>query len=133
MTDEQIIKALEWCGNQTACTDGCPLDDLGGIDKCVHTLLLNALDLINRQKAEIALLKKVEEVAIKQKAEIELLQKAKADDVSLAYQVAKTEAIKEFAERLKELIPNFDGETTMKCVDRAINLLVKEMTEDEGK
>ena len=52
MTDNEIKKALECCGNQIACTDGCPLDDLGGIDKCIHTLLLNALDLINRLQAK---------------------------------------------------------------------------------
>lgn len=53
ISDNDIKKALECCGNQIACTDGCPLDDLGGIDKCIHTLLLNALDLINRQQAVI--------------------------------------------------------------------------------
>ena len=53
MTDEQIVKALECCGNMNECKKECPLDDLGGIDKCIHTLMLNALDLIKRQQAEI--------------------------------------------------------------------------------
>lgn len=56
MKDNEIIKALEICGDCGHCTE-CPFDDLGGIDKCMHTLILNALDLINRQKAEIERLK----------------------------------------------------------------------------
>ena len=35
--------------------------------------------------------------------------------------------VKEFAERLPELIVNYFGETTMECVERAIQHLVKEM------
>ena len=58
MTDEQIVKALECCGNMNECKKECPLDDLGGIDKCIHTLMLNALALIKRQQAEIERLQK---------------------------------------------------------------------------
>ena len=44
MTDNEIIKALECCSNQMyACTD----------KQCKAKTLANALDLINRQKAEI--------------------------------------------------------------------------------
>ena len=39
----------------------------------------------------------------------------------------KSEAIKEFAERLPQYIPHFDGDTRMECVYRAIDHLVKEM------
>ena len=52
MKDSDIIKALDICGHLEACAD-CPLGDFGGVDKCMHTILLNALDLINRQKEEI--------------------------------------------------------------------------------
>lgn len=58
MTDNEIIKALDICGHLDACAD-CPLGCLEGVDKCMHTLLLNALDLINRQKAEIERLQSV--------------------------------------------------------------------------
>lgn len=68
------------------------------------------------------------------KTEIELLRKAKAEDVSRAYKIAKSEAIKEFAERLKEKgAPvtggkGFEGVFVM-CSNLVIDNLVKEMTE----
>ena len=41
----------------------------------------------------------------------------------------KAEAIKEFADKLPEIIPHFDdGHTTMECVVRAVKNLVKELT-----
>ena len=56
MTDEQIIKALECCVNDDEgvlgfCNNGCPL--FGKNANCPEVLRKNALDLINRQKAEI--------------------------------------------------------------------------------
>ena len=50
MNDNEIIKALEYCLAQgiTSECEGCK-DKIG----CRDTLLSNALDLINRQKAEI--------------------------------------------------------------------------------
>ena len=124
MTDEQIVKALECCGNMNECKKECPLDDLGGIDKCIHTLMLNALDLIKRQQAEIERYKGV----------IRLLEKDVAD--------AKAEAAREFAERLKSRIRKdideqgmFPLPYTKKAYDTVmifINNLAKEMTEKEG-
>lgn len=73
MTDNEIIKALECCKpKQNRNCGDCPAYDLGNF--CAAELRENALDLINRQK----------------KAEIEKLKSA------------KSEAIKEFADRLKE-------------------------------
>ena len=74
MTDEQIIKALE-------CS---PLNDIGGCRK------KDALDLINRQKAEI------ERLNIRKKALTDITK-----NYDWKFAKAKTEAIKEFAERLK--------------------------------
>ena len=53
MTDEQIVRALECCGNMKECKKECPLGDVGGIDKCIHTLLLDALELIKRKDEEL--------------------------------------------------------------------------------
>lgn len=56
MTDEQIVKALECCTNEhLGCEDGCPYADVGCYDEDgFHTIpMKDALDLINRQKAEI--------------------------------------------------------------------------------
>lgn len=124
MTDNEIIKALECC----ATDDGddcfqCPYGNIvyksanGG---CVNRCRKDALDLINRQKAEIE----------------RLLQKL---------QQAKSEAIKEFAERLTTKIMNhvvykndchnFSGNPEylirMVTVCDYITDIVKEMTEVE--
>lgn len=85
MTDKEIIKALECCTTEI-CWD-CPFEpkeQRKGTIGCCEENIKNALDLINRQKAEIERLKKgyfeVEEAVIK---------------------TAKDEAVKDFAERLK--------------------------------
>ena len=56
MTDNEIIKALESCTSQSGCFNGtknCPLEHYHYGADCPLRLGLNALDLINRQKAEI--------------------------------------------------------------------------------
>ena len=120
MTDNEIIKAL---GNLTYGGHSCGKckhqvekgDERCGIKGC--NIARNALDLINRQQAEIekkskAVVKAAQEVvdlkikAKQQQAEIERLQKDKADIISAEeYRInqAKEFAYKEFAERLKSL------------------------------
>ena len=53
MTDNEIIKALECCASNSC--DGCPIDELKllGTGNCISIILTEALDYINRQKAEI--------------------------------------------------------------------------------
>ena len=59
MTDEQIIKALECCITND-CAKCKAYDETNGeIVDCLHTICRNALDLINRQKAEIERLNKL--------------------------------------------------------------------------
>ena len=50
LTDEQIIKALECCAGDDGC-DVCPMYKPSS--ECITELQEQALDLINRQKAEI--------------------------------------------------------------------------------
>ena len=145
MTDNEIIKALECCSvslsDVTACKN-CPLQEAEEIT-CITILSKNTLDLINRLKTRIvryqlkntnqrnslaSLNKKVAE----QKTEIERLRDENIKLHTLIPKMiitAKTEAIKEFAERLKKAIPHFDGDTTMECVDGAISIVIDEMTE----
>ena len=52
MTDNDIIKALECCSKQNQCNEECPLCDLDNLAYCIHTLIGNALDLINRLQKE---------------------------------------------------------------------------------
>ena len=117
MTDNEIIKALEccvdWCGN-VSCWD-CPLKNTG----CIHfDKLKETLDLINRQKAEIERLKGMV---------------SQNEGVLPRYeQLIKAEAIKEFAERLKEnSIATFSWNGVV-LVEEIDNLL-KEMVGDNDE
>lgn len=85
MTDAEIIKALECCAGDDGC-DVCPMYKPSS--ECITELQGKALDLINRQKAEIERLKR-------------LLEEEEAKYKECAKRFYK-EAIKEFAERLKD-------------------------------
>jgi sugar-specific transcriptional regulator TrmB len=111
MTDKEIIRALECHDdlsfNRNACKR-CPI--LNHID-CGSKLAGNALDLINRQQAEIAdeKAKKVicADVIRHQKEEIERLIsniEAMAQSMPTMAKADRAEAVKEFAERLKKEI-----------------------------
>ena len=121
-TDEQIKKALKCCGEEGC--EKCPMnfimDDIGC--KLYIGLYILALDLINRQEAEIERLKQDLKITMKNYVE--------------GGKIIKSEAIKEFAERLKEKIHdsvyqywNFGegGYYLAEDVDDDIGNLVKEM------
>lgn len=124
MTDEQIIKALECC----ATDDGddcfkCPYDNMvynPGNGGCANRCREDALDLISRQKAEIERLQKAGNEAVSCFTRMESLYKIKCKEL----EVAKSETIKEFAERLKCGVPQETG--VIRCAD--VDNLVKEMT-----
>ena len=153
MTDNKIIKALECCTNNkgTGSYVDCPLANYA-FEECADILRTEAYNLINRQKDKI---KEFDERNIiyrgtvewqakeinRQKAEIERLKRDIAihehvhEESNAAYQVlvkqAKSEAIKEFAERLKHFIipQKADGYTREIVLKRDIDNLVKEITE----
>lgn len=99
MTDKDIIKALECCGCDNYQCDNCPY----AYKTC--TVYKDSLDLINRQKAEIE----------KWKALAENGESAIDTNNRLVQKFAeiKSEAIKEFAERLKNAFP--EGNRDNKC------------------
>lgn len=117
MTDNEIIKALECCShrNEDLPCEGCPAYSIAQM--CTEDLMSDALDLINRQKAEIE----------RYLHSIKLLE----NDVA----TAKSEAIKEFAEKLKDSadktrIRNLGTEKIIFYIDELkLDKLVKEMTE----
>ena len=129
MTDEQIIKALECCVKTEFISD-CAKCKMFAFD-CKDILIENALDLINRQKAEIEELKTEIE---RMETQNTLLLKKKCKDINTARKKIKSEAIKEFAERLKKhsFVDNLslDGKETVYVDD--IDKLVKEMTEEKS-
>lgn len=105
-TDEEIIKALELHSNPyEPCVSKCPYG--GGMNRCGSYMAKDALDLINRQKAEIA-----------------FWMDAAAN--------AKKEAVKEFADRLKEELTTGAAVMRISTMD-IINEVVKELTEETKK
>ena len=140
MTDEDIIKALECCIKNDC--DNCPFDSLRNFRDC----LKGFLDLINRQKAENEKLnielKAMRGAANSYKAEVERLReeniiasqkRANIFEILNAYERGRTEAIKEFAERLKSKMiithKSKEGYCVYEFDDELIDNLVKEMTD----
>ena len=80
MEDKEIIKALECCSNADEDCENCILNEF--CDKHSFELIKGVYDLINRQKAEIERLKYNLKAVLDEKSD-------------------HSEAIKEFAERLK--------------------------------
>ena len=109
MNDNDIIKALKCClGERESCRE-CPAYNYGSKD-CVDEMLLQALDLINRQKAEIEALKLINSTYC-------------AETITI-----REIAIKEFAVSLKA-----KRGTRGELWDSQIDNLVKEMTEGEDE
>ena len=115
MTDNEIIKALECCAFGE-CHD-CPFNDMA----CEVELDKYALDLINRQKTKNA---ELQHKNSELEAEIERL-----EDSNKGVELIKSEAIKEFAERLKAISHPY-GNTQM-VFELQIDNLVKEMIGDK--
>ena len=114
MTDNEIIKALECCAKyEWHCDNNCPF-----FKKCSKTLMAkSSLNIINRQKAEILELQKR---IINWRTDMDY----RPDEI-------KSEAMKEFAERLKEKFGIADCIVTVNNND--IEDLVEEMTEENEK
>ena len=111
MTGEQIVKALECCSQKDKCFK-CPYDLVCYDAEFKSILAKDALDLINRQKAEIERLKE------------------RNDELNALNKIASIEAIKEFWENLKTTsIQGFWDITSYVDVDDGDNL-VKEMVGD---
>lgn len=118
MTDNEIIKAMQCViGNSVSCSE-CEYQKALLFPICRRMCAENALDLINRQKAEIERLKK----------NIDGLNIFTTNHMK----VIRLQAIKEFAERLRNKIwysdwCNFEKPITPEIITN----LVKEMTEEQ--
>lgn len=140
-TDDEIITALKCLsGEEIFCKD-CAfarLEDRGFA--CKKNVANAALDLLHRQKVEIESLKianeKMYSANKEQEAEIERLEKSLADQFDSYENIrkkAKSEAIKEFAQRLKQksfYCERTDGKDNFMVLEMDIDTLVKEMTEE---
>lgn len=92
MTDNEIIKALECCCGDDGCF-GCPYTENHSC-RLLRNPIKDALDLINRQKAEIERLKENNRV-LQYCNQVNISSTAELHD---RLRTAKAEAIKEFAE-----------------------------------
>lgn len=151
MTDEQIIKALECCATSESKCDECPYyPDACLTDDYENIFLKDVIDLINRTKGESnkyrnkyqAVKEEVSRLYDTVHCQKEEIARRKKQLMEL-----KSEAIKEFAERLKTTIMNhvvykndchnFSGNPEylirMVTVCGYITDLVEEMTEEESK
>lgn len=135
LTEEQIIKAMQCViGNSVSCSE-CEYQKALPFPSCRRMCAEQALDLINRKNAKIENLK---QIINEQDKEILKLQKRIIfwrKDLNYQPEKIKAEAIKEFAERLKEKCYEDFQETyemlSPYVTDDDIDDLVKEMTEDK--
>ena len=128
MTDNEIIKAMQCViGNGVSCSE-CEYQKALPFPSCRRMCAKNALDLINRQAAEIERLRNRNKF-------LEIEYKNQGNLFWARVQTSNLEAIKEFAERLKRtsigLEIGDDKKFKMRVVSTvAIDNLVKEMTEE---
>lgn len=129
MTDNEIIKAMQCViGNGVSCSE-CEYQKALPFPSCRRMCAKNALDLINRQAAEIERLRNRNKF-------LEIEYKNQGNLFWARVQTSNLEAIKGFAERLKKIIythmdrVDVDGVVLLTRVDNSIDNLVKEMTEE---
>ena len=116
MTDNEIIKALECCSKNEPCNI-CSYDKKEKDDfVCCSKLMVDTIDLINRQKAEIE--------RLKTECGLAKFDKYKAEFEEFRAEI-KANAIKEFAERLKETATRDAG--VWWVMEEDIDNLAKEM------
>ena len=126
-TDEEVIKALGYCKiNSTY--DGCReclYVECPTQKGCVGELMEDVINLINRQKAELDICRTALKLTSEELPEVKVIHHRNI-------QRAKAEAIRAFAERLKKKSYPFPCAIGVEnaVTIRAINDLVKEMTED---
>ncbi len=124
MTDSKIIKGLECCASDEACCSECPYSYIGTASGCYDCIKAEALDLINRQQAEIEDLKKIKENSL------EIISMGEKQILEI-----RENSIKEFADRLKNGVDSLPykwlgiSETVLHTI---IDNLVKEMVGDNN-
>lgn len=136
MNDAEIIKALECCCNtkEIFCSEKCPL--YNHENDCFSVMKHDALDLINRQKAEIERLRK-EIDDLEYHLDCECSTSADVSSMLIGEEKAKAEAIKDVLLTLEaeavssdKYIQEYDDSKEQKAYNQALwkaYNLVKEM------
>lgn len=115
-TDDEIIHSLKVCSNDGDCSECLINPHKGNYGYCTSLAIKAALDLINRQKVKIEGLES--NLKFVRGTNRRLIENES---------VVRAEAIKEFAERLKEEGCFYDSMAAFESIDT----LVKEMTENK--
>jgi hypothetical protein len=102
MTDNEIIKALECLSGINILCKECAYHKKFHYPDCRQEVAEKALDLINRQKAEIERLKAEADQIAEDYSNLVIEKDELFDEAEKLIKKAKAEAVKEFAERLKE-------------------------------
>ena len=127
LTDSETTKALECCSVNPAKCNQCPLDAIGTAD-CFHLVIQkNALDLINRQKAEIDRLT-LEYAGFKAGVK-------HFADIGKMYSEVRAEAIREFEDKFLDVCQSFsieEKDTSYFIWADDFAKIIKEMTEDKS-
>lgn len=133
MTDNEIMQALKCCSVFDC--DSCPLCSYGDTSVvCSGYLYGEIIDLINRQRAEIERLKE-------ENKKLNLMVESIDDymnplpfktDFDNAIETAKSEAVKEFVERLKKVWFDIGYESPDVDFEDFIDNLVKGMVGDSN-
>lgn len=134
MNDNDIIKALEYCAEGGYCGD-CGYDIKSA--KCIAKIMKDSIDLITSQNAEIERLRECPKCVYEYDGEMtEFCVKAPCPNYKTADEI-RSEAIKEFAERLKYNITinnSHDGyldyALDYHCIIEDIDDVAKEMVGD---
>ena len=125
MTDKNIIKALECLFGCVDCRE-CPYSPRYEFPLCRYQVAKDTRDLITRQKVEIERLKECPKCIYEYDGKTtEYCIQGPCSNFKTVEQI-KTEAIKEFAVRLKCGVPQETG--VIRCSD--VDNLVKEMVGD---
>ena len=125
MNDNDIIKALEHCAEGGYCGD-CGYDIKSA--KCIANIMKDSIDLITSQNAEIERLRECPKCVYEYDGDMtEFCVEAPCSNYKTADEI-RSEAIKEFAERLKETKVKH-GNDFMVYADN-IDTLVKKMVGD---
>lgn len=137
-TDEEIISSLEVIATTQNCNECKIRNCKWGTCNCSQITANTALDLINRQRAEIERLKECPKCVYEYDGEVtEYCVQGPCPNFKTVEQI-KTEAYKEFAEKLEEKLCDcrtvsdgeycgFDCGDTHECIDD----LLKEMVDEE--
>ena len=108
---KRIIEGLRYCEVEYPPCSHCPYR-ISGLNLCKKQLIADAYYLVKKQEAEIKERRKVNTRIV--------------ESMPVLIEVTRAEAIKEFAEKLKEMLVKYDMYGTLYIVEDIDNL-VKEM------